>query len=60
LFGRQVLYHRRKRDSNCYVGEQTKTQAKLVQNCPCIDSDFEWSVTVIIRLLWSLLNRRFF
>ncbi|QRV73806.1 vacuolar protein sorting-associated protein [Ceratobasidium sp. AG-Ba] len=41
LFGRQVLYHRRLRDRNCYVGEQAKTPKRIVKNCPCVASDFE-------------------
>ncbi|KAG8926574.1 vacuolar protein sorting/targeting protein PEP1 [Tulasnella sp. 418] len=41
LFGRQTLYHRRKRTSNCYIGEQTKTPEKKVHNCECTVSDFE-------------------
>ncbi|TCD61550.1 vacuolar protein sorting/targeting protein PEP1 [Steccherinum ochraceum] len=41
LFGRQTLYHRRKRDANCVVGTQTKQEAKIVRNCPCSAVDFE-------------------
>lgn len=42
LFGRQTRYHRRIRDHNCYVGDQTKTEERIVKNCECIASDFEW------------------
>ena len=42
LFGRQVLYHRRLRDSVCYIGEQRKFEAKFVRNCECKATDFEW------------------
>jgi len=41
LFGRQTLYHRRIRDANCYIGDQTKISEKVVQNCACTRSDFE-------------------
>ncbi|GJJ15988.1 hypothetical protein Clacol_010267 [Clathrus columnatus] len=41
LFGRKTLFHRRIRDRECYVGDQQKDVEKLVQNCTCIDSDFE-------------------
>jgi len=41
LFGRQTLYHRRKRDSNCYIGEQAKTPERTVKNCECTLGDFE-------------------
>jgi len=41
LFGRQTLYHRRIRDRNCYIGEQTKTPERTVKNCECTASDFE-------------------
>ncbi|KAG8725549.1 vacuolar protein sorting/targeting protein PEP1 [Ceratobasidium sp. 395] len=41
LFGRQVLYHRRLRDRDCYVGNQPKVPEKLVKNCACVASDFE-------------------
>lgn len=42
LFGRQVLYHRRRRGSNCVVGDQVKDPVQVVKNCECIASDFEW------------------
>ncbi|KAH9941948.1 Oligoxyloglucan reducing end-specific cellobiohydrolase [Amylocystis lapponica] len=41
LFGRQTLYHRRKRDANCVVGDQPKAEEKVVHNCACDWSDFE-------------------
>ncbi|KAF8264511.1 Oligoxyloglucan reducing end-specific cellobiohydrolase [Lactarius quietus] len=41
LFGRQTLYHRRRRDRNCVVGTQPKVKENIVKNCPCVDSDFE-------------------
>ena len=42
LIYRQVLYHRRIRDRNCFVGDQTKDTELTVKNCACIASDFEW------------------
>ncbi|KIJ65382.1 hypothetical protein HYDPIDRAFT_88076 [Hydnomerulius pinastri MD-312] len=41
LFGRQTLYHRRKRDANCVVGTQPKAEEKVVKNCACTVDDFE-------------------
>ncbi|KAG2029171.1 hypothetical protein BDR03DRAFT_1050057 [Suillus americanus] len=41
LFGRQMLYHRRKRDVNCVVGDASKALDKVVQNCRCMLQDFE-------------------
>ncbi|CAE6471894.1 hypothetical protein ACGC1H_003813 [Rhizoctonia solani] len=41
LFGRQVLYHRRLRDRDCYVGDQLKAEKRIVKNCACMASDFE-------------------
>ncbi|RPD60705.1 Oligoxyloglucan reducing end-specific cellobiohydrolase [Lentinus tigrinus ALCF2SS1-6] len=41
LFGRQTLYHRRKRDAECVVGDQPKAKEKVVKNCQCTASDFE-------------------
>ncbi|KAH7881943.1 hypothetical protein F5I97DRAFT_1932104 [Phlebopus sp. FC_14] len=41
LFGRQTLYHRRKRDANCVVGNQPKVEEKLIRNCACTLDDFE-------------------
>jgi len=41
LFGRQTLFHRRRRDRNCVVGNQEKVKAKIVKNCICTPSDFE-------------------
>ncbi len=38
----QTLYHRRKRDADCVVGDQPKAQNKIVKNCQCTASDFEW------------------
>ncbi|KAG1816486.1 uncharacterized protein BJ212DRAFT_1355044 [Suillus subaureus] len=42
LFGRQTLYHRRKRDVNCVVGDTPKVLDKTVRNCRCRLEDFEW------------------
>lgn len=43
LFGRQTLYHRRLREADCYVGEQSeKLSGKIEKNCACTDVDFEW------------------
>ncbi|KAI0248766.1 Oligoxyloglucan reducing end-specific cellobiohydrolase [Lactifluus subvellereus] len=41
LFGRQTLYHRRRRNSTCVVGTQPKAKEKVVKNCACTSSDFE-------------------
>ncbi|KAG1874332.1 hypothetical protein F4604DRAFT_2009684 [Suillus subluteus] len=41
LFGRQTLYHRRKRDVNCVVGDTSKALDKVVRNCRCTLQDFE-------------------
>ncbi|PPQ80721.1 hypothetical protein CVT25_001841 [Psilocybe cyanescens] len=41
LFGRQTLYHRRARTSNCVVGTQPKAAERTVENCACTKVDFE-------------------
>ncbi|KAF9224207.1 Oligoxyloglucan reducing end-specific cellobiohydrolase [Gyrodon lividus] len=41
LFGRQTLYHRRKREANCIVGNQPKAEEKVIKNCACAREDFE-------------------
>ncbi|KAJ7019632.1 vacuolar protein sorting/targeting protein 10 [Mycena alexandri] len=41
LFGRQTLYHRRVRDTNCVVGSQPKAPERIIKNCTCIATDFE-------------------
>ncbi|KAG2114629.1 uncharacterized protein F5147DRAFT_834477 [Suillus discolor] len=41
LFGRQTLYHRRKRDVNCVVGDTPKALDNIVRNCTCTLEDFE-------------------
>ncbi|KAJ8497098.1 hypothetical protein ONZ45_g12200 [Pleurotus djamor] len=41
LFGRQTLYHRRRRDANCVVGDQPKLEDKVVMTCECSKVDFE-------------------
>ncbi|KAG6330590.1 hypothetical protein ID866_8498 [Astraeus odoratus] len=41
LFGRQTLYHRRKREANCVVGKIPKVEEKIVRNCACTVEDFE-------------------
>ncbi|KAF9457576.1 Oligoxyloglucan reducing end-specific cellobiohydrolase [Collybia nuda] len=41
LFGRQTLYHRRVRDSNCIVGTKTKAETRVVKKCECAKVDFE-------------------
>ncbi|KAG6840198.1 vacuolar protein sorting/targeting protein PEP1 [Blastosporella zonata] len=41
LFGRQTLYHRRVRNTNCVVGNQPKAEEKIVSTCPCAKVDFE-------------------
>lgn len=38
----QTLYHRRKRNVNCVVGDQQKITEKIVRNCQCSAIDFEW------------------
>jgi len=41
LFGRQTLYHRRVRNTDCVVGDKQKAKDRIVQNCPCTKADFE-------------------
>ncbi|KAG1768276.1 hypothetical protein EV702DRAFT_1253492 [Suillus placidus] len=41
LFGQQTLYHRRKRDVNCVVGNTPKALDNVVRNCTCTLEDFE-------------------
>ncbi|KAG1747763.1 uncharacterized protein EDB91DRAFT_1245255 [Suillus paluster] len=41
LFGRQTLYHRRKRDVNCVVGNTPKALDNIMRNCTCTLEDFE-------------------
>ncbi|KAK2467352.1 hypothetical protein APHAL10511_000587 [Amanita phalloides] len=41
LFGRKVDYHRRKRDTDCVVGDQPKAAERFVENCACVAADFE-------------------
>ncbi|KAG7098099.1 hypothetical protein E1B28_000073 [Marasmius oreades] len=43
LFGRQTLYHRRLPNAMCYVGDglENEERVKIVDNCPCVESDFE-------------------
>ncbi|KAK4046163.1 vacuolar protein sorting/targeting protein PEP1 [Microbotryomycetes sp. JL201] len=41
LFGKQVLYHRRIRDRNCFIGERLPEYHKIVKYCPCTEEDFE-------------------
>ncbi|KAJ7113669.1 vacuolar protein sorting/targeting protein 10 [Mycena crocata] len=41
LFGRQTLYHRRVRNTNCVVGDQPKAQERIEKNCMCMKTDFE-------------------
>ncbi|KAG1738539.1 hypothetical protein EDB19DRAFT_1714235 [Suillus lakei] len=41
LFGRQTLYHRRKRDVNCVVGDTPKALDNIMRNCTCTAEDFE-------------------
>ena len=40
----QTLYHRRRRDAQCIVGDQEKAKVKIVKNCECKQIDFEWYV----------------
>ncbi|KAF8169150.1 Oligoxyloglucan reducing end-specific cellobiohydrolase [Mycena galopus ATCC 62051] len=41
LFGRTTLYHRRVRETDCYVGIQPKANERVVRACTCVKSDFE-------------------
>jgi len=41
LFGRQTLYHRRVRETNCVVGNQPKALERVERNCTCTKTDFE-------------------
>lgn len=40
----QTMFHRRIRDRDCYVGEAPNLldRYKVVKNCSCTPSDFEW------------------
>jgi Sortilin, neurotensin receptor 3, C-terminal len=40
----QTLYHRRVRNATCVVGNQPKAASRVVNNCACTKSDFEWYV----------------
>ncbi|KAJ7132166.1 vacuolar protein sorting/targeting protein 10 [Mycena epipterygia] len=41
LFGRQTLYHRRVRETDCVVGDQEKAKERIEKNCVCMKTDFE-------------------
>lgn len=41
LFGRQVLYRRRIRDRDCYIGQTVSQPQKIQKNCTCAAEDFE-------------------
>ncbi|KAK6977042.1 Sortilin, partial [Favolaschia claudopus] len=41
LFGRQSVYHRRRREANCYVGTQPKASARVERACTCLKTDYE-------------------
>ncbi|EPQ56214.1 Oligoxyloglucan reducing end-specific cellobiohydrolase [Gloeophyllum trabeum ATCC 11539] len=41
LFGRQTMFHRRRREANCVVGNQAKAEERIVRNCACDEHDFE-------------------
>jgi hypothetical protein len=40
----QVIYHRRKREVDCVVGDQPKAEERIEENCACKATDFEWCV----------------
>ncbi|KAJ7762850.1 vacuolar protein sorting/targeting protein 10 [Mycena maculata] len=41
LFGRQTIYHRRVRETNCIVGDHPTALPRIEKNCPCTKADFE-------------------
>ncbi|KAF8174213.1 vacuolar protein sorting/targeting protein 10 [Pholiota molesta] len=41
LFGRQIKYHRRVRNTDCVVGDIQKAEDVFVENCLCTKADFE-------------------
>lgn len=41
-YDHQTLYHRRVRNASCVVGHQPKAETRVVSNCPCAKTDFEW------------------
>lgn len=41
LFGRQVLYRRRIRTADCYIGQTVGQDNRIQKNCTCTPSDFE-------------------
>ena len=45
-----MFYHRRRRDTDCVVGNQPKAGERLIENCACSESDFEWCVKIMLHL----------
>jgi hypothetical protein len=43
LFGRKIIYVRRKREAQCFNGLDFKRKT-IVENCPCFEEDFECDV----------------
>lgn len=41
LFGREVKYFRRKRDADCFIGQQIIQPHSIARNCTCTVRDFE-------------------
>ncbi|KAF7345047.1 Sortilin [Mycena venus] len=41
LFGRQTVYHRRVRETDCYVGTLPKANERVERACACVKADFE-------------------
>jgi Sortilin, neurotensin receptor 3, C-terminal len=48
----QQWYKRRKPDVDCYVGHKFEDPVEHDENCPCQDSDYEWSVTLSHIFFW--------
>lgn len=59
-YSRQTLYHRRKREANCVVGDQAKLAATIEKHCECRVTDFEWYVSFAIlhRMSTHLVSQR--
>ncbi|KAJ7873145.1 hypothetical protein B0H14DRAFT_3106889 [Mycena olivaceomarginata] len=41
LFGRRTVYHRRVRETDCFVGIQPKANERIERACACVKADFE-------------------
>jgi hypothetical protein len=44
----QQWYKRRKPGADCYVGHKFEDPVEHDENCPCVDSDYEWLVLPLV------------